>query len=81
MVITPEEHNALLDELIAECSLGELEPDEVTVKMFSQSSGLSLKRANDILKEKANKGELTFRWVKNPDGSNKSVKAYRKVIK
>lgn len=78
LVITSEEHNALLDELIAEYSLGELEPDEVTAKMFAKCSGLSIKRASDILKERVASGELTARWVKNPDG-NKRVKAYRKA--
>ena len=80
MVITSEEHNALLDELVAEYSLGELESDELTAKMFAKSSGLSLKRAGDVLKEKTNRGELTSRWIRNPDGSNKKVKAYRKAI-
>lgn len=79
MVITSEEHNELLEELTAECSLGELEAGEVTSRMFAESSGLSLKRAGDVLKEKTNRGELTSRWIRNPDGSNKKVKAYRKA--
>jgi len=81
MVITSEEHNELLEELTAECSLGELEPGEVTSRMFAESSGLSLNRAGGILKEKTDKGELVFRWVRDPDGSNKRVKAYRKANK
>ena len=78
MVISSEEREKILSELEEEFKIGDIEPDEITVKMMAESTGLSTKRANDILNQKVIDGLFTSRYVKDSYG-NKRQKAYRKV--
>jgi len=69
--------NELLDELARELSLPDIEPDEVTAVMLSESVNCSWSKAASVLKTKLAAGELTARKVRTPEG--KIATAYRKA--
>lgn len=77
MKISKDDYNSLLSELVSAYEVGEIEPDEVTVRMLAQSLSVSERRAGQILAERELNGELMSRWVRADTG--RKVKAYRKL--
>ncbi len=69
--------NELLIELERELSLPEIENDEVTAAMLSESANCSWSTADRVLKDKEAAGELTSRKVKLPN--RRIATAYRRV--
>ena len=69
--------NELLNELAKELTLPDIEPDEVTAVMLSESVNCSWSKAASVLKTKLAAGELTARKVRTPEG--KIATAYRKA--
>ncbi len=69
-----EEINELLLELEKEYKIETLEPGDVTAKDMSEVTGLGVRQCASILSEKASKGELISKKLKN------GQLAYRKVV-
>jgi len=70
--------NELLTELLKELTLPDIEKDEVTAVMLSESLNCSWSKAAAVLKMKLAAGELTARKVRTPEG--KPATAYRKAV-
>lgn len=68
--------NELLAELVAELKFEAMRPDEVTIQMLADASGMSLKAAAYRLNQKVAAGELTRRQT-NVNG--KCTNVYRKA--
>ena len=68
--------NELLAELVAELKVEAMRPDEVTIQMLADASGMSLKAAAYQLNQKVAAGELTRRQT-NVNG--KCTNVYRKA--
>ena len=79
MNISKDDYNELLSELVNECSLEDIEQDEVTVKMLAEELHSTERHAHQILSTKEQEGKLTSRFVRSSEGHR--VKAYRKVKK
>jgi hypothetical protein len=78
MIISNEQHNELLQALLAEIPQP-LQPHEVTIEMVREASGLSSEGARNLLERKVREGELVKRKATHKNGI--VVSAYRKVEK
>ena len=61
--------NELLEELTKLISLPEIEPDEITSQMLSQSTGISERAALTRLHRLEQQGKLSARWVRAESGN------------
>jgi hypothetical protein len=76
MEISKDDYNELLSELIDECSVPDIKPNEVNAKMLADNMNIGYRQVSNILARKESAGELTSHWVRY---NGRRVKAYRKA--
>ena len=63
MEIKKEDYNILLEELISKIKPEEIQPDEITIKMFMERTGFGESKLRRFLKKEILSGNLTMRQV------------------